>query len=90
MTPFIIAEIGNALKIKSLQNKYFSTTFAILPAMMLTMLSMPDPITGNTIQTVWVLWPIFGASNQMLAALTLMIITLYFFDSLFIIFNEFL
>jgi carbon starvation protein len=29
-------------------------------------------------QSAWVLWPIFGASNQMLAALTLMILTLYF------------
>ncbi|MBL4709546.1 MAG: hypothetical protein JKY48_14015, partial [Flavobacteriales bacterium] len=26
------------------------------------------------------LWPIFGASNQMLAALTLMILTLYFWQ----------
>jgi len=31
-------------------------------------------------QTAWVLWPIFGASNQMLAALTLMILTLYFWQ----------
>jgi len=27
-----------------------------------------------------VLWPIFGASNQMLAALTLMVLTLYFWQ----------
>jgi len=26
----------------------------------------------------WVLWPIFGASNQLLAALTLMVLALYF------------
>ena len=37
-----------------------------------------DPISGNMKQAAWVLWPIFGASNQMLAALTLMILTLYF------------
>ena len=29
-------------------------------------------------EAAWVLWPIFGASNQMLAALTLLIICLYF------------
>ena len=29
-------------------------------------------------QAGWVLWPIFGATNQMLAGLILMILTLYF------------
>ena len=28
--------------------------------------------------TGWKLWPVFGASNQMLAALTLMVLSLYF------------
>ena len=41
---------------------------------------MPDPVSGTMKQTAWVLWPIFGASNQMLAALTLMILTLYFWQ----------
>ena len=31
-------------------------------------------------QSAWVLWPIFGASNQMLAALTFMVLTLYFWQ----------
>ena len=46
--------------------------------MILTMWSIPDPVTGSMKQAAWILWPIFGASNQMLAALTLMILTLYF------------
>ena len=28
--------------------------------------------------TGWQLWPVFGASNQMLAALTLMVLSIYF------------
>ena len=44
------------------------------------MWSIPDPVTGGMKQTAWVLWPIFGASNQMLAALTLMVLTLYFWQ----------
>ena len=61
-----------------IQNRYISTLLAVLPALVLTMWTIPDPVTGNLKQTAWVLWPIFGASNQMLAALTLMILTIYF------------
>jgi len=75
---FIIAEIGTAIKFPLLQNRYFATACTVIPAMILTMWSIKDPITGSMKQTAWVLWPIFGASNQMLAALTLMILTLYF------------
>ena len=75
---FIISEIGTATRIKPLQNKYFATFCAVVPAMILTMWSIPDPVTGNMKQTAWVLWPIFGASNQMLAAFTLMVLTLYY------------
>ena len=77
---FIIAEIGAAIKFSPLQNKYIATFCAVVPAIILTMWSISDPVTGSMKQTAWVLWPIFGASNQMLAALTLMILTLYFWQ----------
>jgi len=77
---FIISEIGSALKIQFLQNRYIATGFSVVPAFMLTMWSTSDPVTGNIKQAAWILWPIFGASNQMLAALTLMILTLYFWQ----------
>ena len=77
---FIIAEIGTAIKFTPLQNKYISTVCATVPAIILSMWSIPDPVTGSMKETAWVLWPIFGASNQMLAALTLMILTLYFWQ----------
>jgi len=76
---FILSELGSVLNIKPLKNKIFATFLAIIPAMLLVFTNVQDPSTGAVKQTGWVLWPIFGASNQMLAALTLMILTLYFF-----------
>jgi len=77
---FIISEIGSALSFKPLCNRYGATLMAVIPAIILTLWSIPDPVTGGIKQTAWVLWPIFGASNQMLAALTLMVLTLYFWQ----------
>ncbi|HJM10872.1 MAG TPA: carbon starvation CstA 5TM domain-containing protein, partial [Candidatus Marinimicrobia bacterium] len=53
---------------------------AVLPALALTLWNVNDPSTGAARQAGWVLWPIFGASNQMLAGLTLMVVTLYFWQ----------
>ncbi len=77
---FIISEIGSALNFKPLCNRYGATLMAVIPAIMLTLWSVPDPVSGTMKQTAWVLWPLFGASNQMLAALTLMVLTLYFWQ----------
>jgi len=77
---FIISEIGSALNFKPLCNRYGATLIAVIPAIILTLWSVPDPVSGTMKQTAWVLWPIFGASNQMLAALTLMVLTLYFWQ----------
>ena len=74
----IITELGSAIKIKILQNRYIATSLAIIPAIILTLWSTKDPSTGNIKEAAWILWPIFGASNQMLAALTLLVICLYF------------
>ena len=63
----IITELGSAIKISPLKNKYIATICGVIPAYLLT-------LNG----TGWKLWPIFGASNQMLAALTLMVLSLYF------------
>ena len=77
---FIITEIGAATQIKPLTNRYIATIAAVVPAVILTMWTISDPVTGGMKQTAWVLWPIFGATNQMLAALTLMVLTLYFWQ----------
>ncbi|MBI65001.1 MAG: carbon starvation protein A [Candidatus Marinimicrobia bacterium] len=63
----IITELGNATNIAPLKNKIGATMLGVIPAYLLT-------LNG----TGWKLWPVFGASNQMLAALTLMVLSLYF------------
>ena len=75
---FILAELGSALKIRPLQNPIIATIVAVVPAMFLALAETPDPVTGQAKAVGWVLWPIFGASNQLLAALTLMTLALYF------------
>ena len=75
---FIVAEIGSALQFRSLERPVVGTLIAIIPAGALALWETTDPGSGATREVGWVLWPIFGASNQMLAALTLMVISLYF------------
>ena len=65
---YIIAEFGSATKLKVFENKYFATLISVIPGYFLA--------TNNELRNE--LWQTFGASNQMLAALTLMIISIYF------------
>lgn len=65
----IITELGHASKISPLKNKYIATLLGVIPAFLLTL----NGAGGK-------LWPVFGASNQMLAALTLMVLSIYFWQ----------
>ena len=75
---FILGEFGKAVKVNFLTNKYLATLIAVVPALFLAFWNVEDPTSGTSRQAGWILWPIFGASNQMLAALTLMVLSLYF------------
>ena len=77
---FILNEFGLTIRFKPLSNRYIATAIAIIPAILLAFWNVSDPATGVTRQAGWVLWPIFGASNQMLAALTLMVLSLYYWQ----------
>ncbi|PRP90154.1 Carbon starvation protein A [Enhygromyxa salina] len=76
---FIIAEIGDALKVKALQNPYVATMIAVLPAIVLATMRVADG-DGGVREAAWALWPVFGASNQMIASLTLLVLALYFWQ----------
>ena len=75
---FIICELAEAFENKLFSNRYVATFTAIIPAVILSMWKIKVPNTETYKQAGWILWPIFGATNQMLAGLILMVLTLYF------------
>ncbi|MCB9636860.1 MAG: hypothetical protein H6721_32515 [Sandaracinus sp.] len=62
---------------KALTKPTLATAIALLPAVFLAFGQTTDP-SGQTRELGWVLWPLFGASNQLLAALALVVMALYF------------
>lgn len=67
---YIIGEVGTTTGVKPLQNPLFASGLAILSAFLLMLLQ--DGGKGGLI-----LWPLFGAANQMLAALGLIVVCAY-------------
>lgn len=68
---YVISELASDLRITALTNRWAATSFAVLTAAALAFGTGADG-TGAMI-----LWPLFGASNQLLAALALLVVTLY-------------
>ena len=68
---YVIGELGQGLKLNFLTNRYVATTVAVGSALILAF------ATGASGKGALALWPLFGAVNQTLAALALIIITLY-------------
>jgi len=68
---YVISELASDLRITALTNRWAATSFAVLTAAALAFATGADG-TGAMI-----LWPLFGASNQLLAALALLVVTLY-------------
>jgi carbon starvation protein len=67
---YIVQEFGRDTKQKWLTNKHVATSIAVLSAFALAMVK-PNG-TGALI-----LWPLFGTINQLLASLTLLVLTVY-------------
>jgi carbon starvation protein len=68
---YVIAELFGGLKLNILTNRYVATAVAVGSALILAF------VTGAGGKGALKLWPLFGAVNQTLAALALIIITLY-------------
>jgi len=68
---YVIAELFGDIKLTFLTNKYAATLVAVGSALILAF------VTGASGKGALTLWPMFGAVNQTLAALALIIITLY-------------
>ena len=64
---YVIAEIATTLNIKFLAKRYAATTFAVVTAAALAF------ATGANGKGALKLWPLFGAVNQLMAALVLLL-----------------
>ena len=70
---YVIQELGGNLKLRQLENKFVATGVAVgLAGMIAVMPGKGGPGTGGT-----VLWPLFGATNQLLAGLAFLVILFY-------------
>ena len=68
---YVVSELASDLKINVLTNRYIATAFVVITAAALAFASGANGAGALT------LWPMFGAVNQTLAALALIVITLY-------------
>ncbi len=68
---YVVSELASDLKINAFNNRYIATAFVVLSAAVLAFASGADGKGALT------LWPMFGSVNQTLAALALIVITLY-------------
>jgi len=72
-----LQELGRAGRITPLTNATVSTLLAVGLIGFFALLKAPDPITGELKSVGALLWQLFGASNQLLAALSLLVVSLY-------------
>ncbi len=71
----IIGELASEYKIDFLKNIYAATVLAVVPALMLALLAQaPGRGLGSG---GFILWPLFGATNQLIAGFTLLVATVY-------------
>ncbi len=68
---YVVAELFSDMKINFMSNKYIAAAFAVITAFLLAF------ATGADGKGALKLWPLFGSINQLLAALTLLVITVY-------------
>lgn len=67
---FIVTELGTAVGINALKNRYLATAVAVIPA-------VPLVIAGKD---AWgPLWMLFGTTNQLIGGMTLLVLFVYLF-----------
>lgn len=72
---YVIQELAATIHIKPLTNKYAATGLAVFLGGLVAML--PKDATSGPGSGGLILWPLFGATNQLLAGLAFMVIVFY-------------
>jgi len=70
---FMVAELGAAAKAPLSQNRYFGSAFCCILGFCLASYKVAGKSTGM------IIWPVFGVSNQVLACLALLIVSLFLY-----------
>jgi len=73
MLRLIVSEIGENAGISALQNRYLASAVAVLSGLALARIPVGNVSSGMA------LWPIFGVTNQIIAALALLTVSVYLF-----------
>ncbi len=68
---FYVSEIGQSIGLRFLNNRYLATTIAVLAICFFAFYKIDGKPAGLA------LWTLFGITNQLLAGLTLLVVTLY-------------
>lgn len=71
---YVVQELGQTLRVTPLTNKYVATGFAVFLGGAMAMMPAPGKGAGTG---GLILWPLFGATNQLLAGLAFMVIVFY-------------
>jgi carbon starvation protein len=70
---YVVQELGAGMRLRPLSNMYVATAVAVITGGGMAMLPGPKGVgTGGLI-----LWPLFGATNQLLAGLAFLVIVFY-------------
>jgi carbon starvation protein len=72
---YVVQELAHTVRIKPLTNKYIATLFAVIIGGWVALLPSSPGGSGGTGGLI--LWPLFGATNQLLAGLAFMVTTFY-------------
>ncbi len=64
-------------ELTGIRNRFFATAVSLLIPAFLVFLKYRDPATGKLLPVWKALWPVFGATNQLIAALALFVVMVW-------------
>jgi len=77
---YVVQELAGTFRIAPLKNKYMATLLAVIAGGAVALMRGPSPepgVLGDPGKGGLILWPLFGAVNQLLAGLALMVTAFY-------------